>query len=88
MVRLSDAVCSTRSADGAVALDRKNGRMFRLNPTGSRILELLRSGAEANEIARVMIDEFSADPATAEADTQAFLELLRQHALLEPHLRK
>jgi|HubBroStandDraft_4_1064222.scaffolds.fasta_scaffold59927_3 hypothetical protein len=88
MVRLSDSVRSTHSADGAVILDVKRGRIFRFNPTGSRILQLLRSGAEEHEIVGMLVEEFSADPATAESDTNAFLTALRQNALIEPRQQR
>jgi hypothetical protein len=84
MLRLSDGVRSTYSGDGAVILDVKRGQIFRFNLTGSRILQLLRSGAEESEIACMLVREFSADPATAESDTNAFLAALRQNALIEP----
>ena len=88
MVRLAETLRSTHSREGAVALDVMRGRMFRLNPTGSRMLELLRSGADAPELTCMLVEEFSADPATAESDTHAFLALLRQHGLLEPQSPK
>jgi hypothetical protein len=83
MLRLSSNVRSTHSADGAVVLDIRHGRMFRLNPTGSRILELLSSGANEKAIVCSLVEEFSADLATAEADTAAFIATLRENALLE-----
>lgn len=88
MVRLSDSVRSTHSADGAVVLDVQRGRMFRFNSTGSRILQLLRLGAEEQEVARMLVEEFSADPATAESDANAFFAALRQNELLEPRSQK
>jgi hypothetical protein len=51
-------------------------------------LQLLRSGAEESEIARMLVREFSADPATAESDTSVFLTALRQNALIEPQSQK
>ena len=84
MVQLSDSVRSTHSTDGAVILDVRRGQIFRLNLTGSRILQLLRSGAEEAEIVRTLAREFSVDPATAESDTDAFLTELRENSLLEP----
>ena len=83
MLRLSDSARSTHTADGAVVLDVKHGRIFRFNRTGSRILELLRSGMEEKDIPGLLVREFSADPATAETDADAFIALLRQHALIE-----
>ena len=83
MLRLAEYVRSTHSADGAVVLDVKRGRMFRFNSTGSRILQLLTAGMEENEIARTLAEEYSADPATTEADTVEFLTTLREQTLLE-----
>lgn len=84
MLRLSDSARSSHTADGAVVLDVKRGRMFRFNLTGSRIWQLLQSGAEERDIPGLLVRELSADPATAAADTEAFIESLRQHALAEP----
>jgi hypothetical protein len=83
MLRLSDSARSTHTADGAVVLDVKRGRMFRFNATGSRILQLVQSGADENEIVQKLVREFSADPATAETDTETFIASLRKHALIE-----
>jgi Coenzyme PQQ synthesis protein D (PqqD) len=88
MVRFSDSVRSIHSADGAVILDVRRGHIFRLNLTGSRILQLLRSGAEEPEIACMLVREFSANPATAESDTSVFLGALRQNALIEPESQR
>jgi hypothetical protein len=84
MPRLSDSVRTTHTGDGAVVLDISRGRMFTFNPTGSRILQLLNTGVEEKEIALTLVQEFSADPRTADADVGEFLTLLRQHALVGP----
>jgi hypothetical protein len=83
MLRLSASVRSTHSADGAVVLDIRQGCMFRLNSTGSRIVELLSGGADEKAIVSSLVEEFSADHAAAAADTREFLTLLLEHALLE-----
>jgi len=88
MLRLSDSVRSTHSADGAVVLDVNRGRMFRFNQTASRILQLLRLGAERPEIVQMLVEEFSADPETAESDTNAFVMALQQNALLQPQAQR
>jgi hypothetical protein len=36
----------------------------------------------------MLVREFSADPATAESDTNVFLTALRQNALIEPQSQK
>jgi hypothetical protein len=84
MTRLSNQLRSMHCDDGAVILDLRRGRMFRFNATGSRILELLRLGTEDSEISRLLVQEFSADPATVASDTCAFLAALRENALLDP----
>jgi hypothetical protein len=87
MLRLADSVRKTHTPDGAVVLDVKHGRMFRFNSTGSRILQLLSSGTEEQEIAAMLVREFSADPVTAESDASTFLASLQRYALVETRLR-
>jgi hypothetical protein len=83
MLRLYDGIHSADTADGVVLLDVRHGRMFTFNRTGSRVLRMLRSGADAEEISLMLIREFSADIERANADTAEFLALLHQHALIE-----
>lgn len=83
MIRLSENLRTTRSADGAVLLDIRRGRIFRFNLTGSKILEMLRSGAEECDVVSMLVREFAADPVLAKSDTSAFLVSLRDNALLE-----
>jgi hypothetical protein len=45
MHKISETVRSTHSHDGGVVLDIRHGQMFNLNLVGSRVLELLKSGA-------------------------------------------
>ena len=84
MPRLSDSVRTTHTGDGAVVLDISRGRMFTFNASGSRILQLLNGGVEEKEIARTLVQEFSANPQIAGTDVSEFFTLLRQHALVEP----
>jgi hypothetical protein len=84
MPRLSDSVRTTYNGDGAVVLDIHRGRMFTFNATGSRILQLLNGGVEEKEIARTLVQEFSANPQIVDTDVSEFFTLLRQHALVEP----
>jgi Coenzyme PQQ synthesis protein D (PqqD) len=83
MLRLSESIRSTDTADGAVVLDVRHGRIFTFNGTGSRILRMLRSGADAEEISLTLVREFSVEPDAASADTEEFLALLQQHSLIE-----
>jgi hypothetical protein len=83
MLRLSEHLRTTYTTDGAIVLDTARGRIFRFNPTGSRILHMVEAGAVNDEIVSALIREFSADPATAESDISKFLAVLEHHALVE-----
>jgi hypothetical protein len=84
MPGLSDNLRTTYSADGAVVLDIARGRIFRFNPTGSRILRMIETGQGKSEIVSMLIREFSADPMAAESDTAEFLVALERHSLVQP----
>ncbi len=83
MLRLSEHLRTARTGDGTVLLDIRHGQMFAINPTGSRIVELLQLGASETEIPSLLVREFSVDPTTAESDTAEFVQLLRQYALVD-----
>jgi hypothetical protein len=83
MLKLSEHIRSTDTADGVVLLDVRRGRIFTFNGTGSLVLRMLRAGTDVDELSLALVREFSADPETAGADTDEFLALLRQHALLD-----
>lgn len=83
MPNLSDNLRTTYTADGAVVLDIAQGRIFRFNPTGSRILQMIESGRAQEEITSMLVREFSADAGVAELDTGEFLANLKSHSLLE-----
>jgi hypothetical protein len=82
MYRVSEGVRSTHGQDGAIVLDVQQGQMFNLNCVGSRILELLESGAAESEIVNVISQEFSASREAVENDMREFIESLRKHKLV------
>jgi hypothetical protein len=84
MPRLSDNLRTTYTTDGAVILDIAEGRIFRFNLTGSRVLRMLEAGRARDEIISALIREFSADPTQAELDTGEFLAILQSNRLVEP----
>lgn len=69
--------------DGAVLLDTRRGRLFSFNRTASRILQLVEAGFDRTAIIERMVQEFGAEPRTAENDLGEFLNLLEKHQLLE-----
>jgi hypothetical protein len=83
MYRVSETVRSAHGQDGAVVLDIRQGQMFNLNLVGSRILELLESGATELAIIDEISQKFEVSKAIAENDVSEFVESLKQHHLLE-----
>jgi|SRR5271170_5761304 len=81
--RVSNAVRSAPTKDGATLLDIAQGRMFSLNPVGSRIFELLKNDCSRPEIVSQVIREFGASREIAEADVEEFLRSLKELNLVE-----
>jgi hypothetical protein len=75
-------VRTTHGSDGGTVLNILTGQLFHLNVVGSRILELLKQGLTAPEIAQELAREFEISCTTAEADVHAFTESLEKHHLL------
>jgi hypothetical protein len=83
MMKLSNECRSAHRADGTVILDPTRGKMFGLNPVGSRILELIREGLAEPQIARKISETFSIDLATVQTDVQGFVRQLAAHRIIE-----
>jgi hypothetical protein len=85
MHKVSDDVRSTHSQDGGVVLDIQQGQMFNLNLVGSRILELLKSGANEADITETISVEFDVSRQLVEADVREFITTLEKHGLVGQH---
>jgi len=83
MARVPDHVRTTHSPDGAIVLDVKHGRMFTLNPVGSRVLDLLDQQCTTAQIAADLSREFEIDLDTAERDVNEFLAALEKYRLID-----
>ena len=83
MYRVPDGVRCTHGQDGAVVLDIRQGQIFNLNLVGSRILELLMTGAVQPVIVDEISEQFKVTRNTAETDVSEFIASLKQHRLLE-----
>jgi len=83
MYRVSEGVRSTHGQDGAIVLDIRQGQMFNLNFVGSRILELLETGATESAIVDEITRKFEVSREVAEGDVREFIESLKQHHMLE-----
>ena len=83
MYKVSEGIRSTHGQDGAIVLDIQQGQMFNLNFVGSRILELLETGATESAIVDEISRKFEVSRDAAETDVREFIESLKQHRLLE-----
>jgi hypothetical protein len=83
MYKVSEGIRSTHGQDGAIVLDIRQGQMFNLNFVGSRILELLETGATESAIVDEISQKFEVSRDIAESDMREFIESLKQHHLLE-----
>jgi len=82
MFRISDAIRSTSTADGAVLLDIQQGRILSLNRMGSRVFEMLRGGLDENQIAGEISKDFGVEADSVQADVLDFIQSLREHNVL------
>jgi Coenzyme PQQ synthesis protein D (PqqD) len=83
MDAISSSVRRAQTPDGAILLDVERGRMFSLNPTGSKILELLAAGNNEDQIAEQISAAYGEAIDTVRQDVHDFLEALNHHRILE-----
>ncbi len=69
-------------AGQAFVLDPQARKLHSLNPTASRIWELLGKGTAENEISETIAAEFEVDVGAAEADTRRFMAQIKDLGLL------
>ena len=84
MISLAKDIRRVSSADGGIALDVRRGTMFRLNPLGARVLDLLERGESLPRIADLISAEFGTAVDVVRADLREFLDSLELHGVLDP----
>jgi len=82
LYEVSAGVRSTRNEDGGIVLDIDHGQMFRLNPVGALILDLLGKGLPETEIGQEIAHQYGISEETAVADVREFLQSLEEHKLV------
>lgn len=63
-------------------LDLRRGAMFRVNPLGARVLDLLDEGNTPAQIAEKLSREFAVALSEVQTDVNEFLESLKVHGVL------
>src|SRR5205807_5209546 len=79
-----DSFRRVTNADGGVVLDLRRGAMFRVNPVGARVLDLLEQGDSPAQIAQKLSAEFSVTLSEVQADVIQFVESLETRGILGP----
>lgn len=71
------------TADGAILLDLVRGKFFRVNPMGSKIIQILQQGNSVSDVTRQISLESGTDIDIVRMDVEEFIHLLRGRGLLE-----
>jgi hypothetical protein len=71
------------SPDGSIVLNVRRGTMFRVNPMGTRILDLLEQGVCPTKIAEQIGGEFEVPLEIVRNDLRIFLQSLRAYGVIE-----
>jgi len=80
-----DNIRRVSSADGGIVLDLRRGAMFRVNPLGSRVLDLLDKGASLLQVTEEISREFRIAPDVVRRDVSDFLDCLERYGVVERH---
>jgi hypothetical protein len=88
MKPFSDSIRRAASPDGGIVMDIRRGTMFRVNPLGVRILDLLDSQDSPRQIADRLSAEFGIALELVEADLTEFLDALAAHEVVNPRWLK
>src|ERR1700722_12125835 len=83
MLTISSSVRLTKSQDGGILLDVEQGQIFRLNPVGTRILELLEEGHDGPSLTHALSSELDVPEQVVREDVRDFLSQLRERRLIE-----
>lgn len=77
MFKTSKTIRSTQSPDGTLLLDVHEGRLFSINPTGSKILDLLKEGRNEVQIADEIARSYGVTVESVRSDVHEFINALR-----------
>jgi len=82
MTPFPDTIRRVTNADGGVVLDLRRGAMFRVNPLGARVLDLLDEGSSPAQIAEKLSTEFAVALSEVQTGVTEFVESLKAHGVL------
>jgi hypothetical protein len=82
MTNLTKDLRASHGLEGAILLHIGSGQLFSVNSVGSRILQLLETGATKLQINERISHEFGADEESVRKDVDEFLAHLAQHGIV------
>ena len=71
------------SAAGGAVLDLRRGILFRVNPLGARVMDLLEQGDSPELIAEKLSAEFQVALSEVRSDVSDFIESLKARGLID-----
>lgn len=82
MTPFPDSIRRIANVDGGVVLDLHRGAMFRVNPLGAKVMDLIERGDSPTQIAEKLSAEFNVPLTTVRADVEEFIKSLKIHGVL------
>jgi hypothetical protein len=79
----ADTIRRVASADGGAVLDLRRGILFRLNPLGARVMDLLEHGDSPERIAARLSTEFQVSLSEVQSDVGDFIESLKARGVID-----
>jgi hypothetical protein len=87
VLRRQEDVVSRKIEDCLVVVNLQTNRIYELNPTASRLWELLEAGRARAELERVMLEEFNVNPPELSANLDETLATLSSEGLIAEYER-
>ena len=70
-------------SDSGFVFNSTTGESFSVNPIGIEIIEMLKKGISVDDINKRVFEKYNADIVTVEKDVGDFIEMLKQHSLIQ-----
>ncbi len=70
-------------SDSGFVFNSTTGESFSVNPIGVEIIEMLKQGLKSDEINQKIFEKYNADLITVEKDVSDFIDMLKQHSLIQ-----
>ena len=83
MGQFASTIRRLSSADGGAVLDLRRGILFRVNPLGAKVMDLIEQGESPERIAERLSAEFQVALSEVESDVRDFIESLKARGLID-----